>query len=144
MGELALKNDFISTGEVVIYQPDEVTRLEVMVDNETVWLTQEQIAYLLGVKQPAISKHKKNIYKAGELIPEGTYSILEYMGNDGKQKYTAKYYNLDMILSIGYRVNSRNAIAFRRWASGILKDFQKISCFSLPRKSLLLAVPVLT
>lgn len=123
MGELALKNDFISTGEVVIYQPDEVTRLEVMVDNETVWLTQEQIAYLLGVKQPAISKHIKNIYKAGELIPEGTYSILEYMGNDGKQKYTAKYYNLDMILSIGYRVNSRNAIAFRRWVSGILKDY---------------------
>ena len=123
MEEMIFKNDSFSTGEVVIYQPDEVTSLEVMVDNETVWLTQEQIAYLLGVKQPAISKHIKNIYSVGELSPESTYSILEYMGNDGKQKYTAKYYNLDMILSIGYRVNSKNAIAFRRWASGILKEY---------------------
>ena len=75
-------------GEIVVYQPDEVTRLEVKVENETVWLTQEQIAVLFGVNQPAISKHIHNIYKSGELSPEGTYSILEYMGSDGRRKYS--------------------------------------------------------
>ncbi|MBQ3245237.1 MAG: virulence RhuM family protein [Bacteroidales bacterium] len=64
-----------------------------------------------------------NIYQSGELDYIDTYSILEYMGNEGKQMYQARYYNLDMILSIGYRVNSRNAIAFRRWASTILKEY---------------------
>ena len=89
-------------GEIVVYQPDEITRLEVMVENETVWLTQAHLAQLFGVNQPAISKHIRNIYSSGELSPEDTYSILEYMGNDGKQKYSLKYYNLDMILSVGF------------------------------------------
>ena len=75
-------------GEIVIYQPDEITRLEVRVEGETVWLTQEQIALLFGVKQPAISKHIRNIYACGELQEDGTYSILEYMGNDERQKYS--------------------------------------------------------
>jgi hypothetical protein len=92
-------------GEIVLYQPDENIRLEVRLDKETVWLTQQQIADLFGVKQPAVSKHIANIYKSGELDKNSTYSILEYMGNDGKQLYTAKAYNLDMILSVGYRVN---------------------------------------
>lgn len=69
--------------------------------NDTVWLTQEQIATLFGVKQPAVSKHIKNICQSGELVLEDTYSILEYMGNDGRQKYQIRFYNLDMILSIG-------------------------------------------
>ena len=110
-------------GEIVVYQPDEVTRLEVKVENETVWLTQEQIAVLFGVNQPAISKHIHNIYKSGELSPEGTYSILEYMGSDGRRKYSTKYYNLDVILSVGYRVNSKNAVYFRRWATNVLKEY---------------------
>ena len=110
-------------GEIVVYQPDEITRLEVMVENETVWLTQAHLAQLFGVNQPAISKHIRNIYSSGELSPEDTYSILEYMGNDGKQKYSLKYYNLDMILSVGYRINSKNAISFRRWANTILKEY---------------------
>ena len=92
-------------------------------DKETVWLTQQQIADLFGVKQPAISKHIANIYKSGELEESGTYSILEYMGNDGKQLYTTKVYNLDMILSVGYRVNSINATRFRQWANTILKKY---------------------
>ena len=71
-------------GEIVVYQPDEITRLEVRVENETVWLTQAHLAQLFGVNQPAISKHIRNIYSSGELSPEDTYSILEYMGNDGK------------------------------------------------------------
>ena len=117
------KESAAGKGEIVVYQPDEVTRLEVRVDKDTVWLTQSQIAALFGVKQPAVSKHIRNIYQSGELDYIDTYSILEYMGNEGKQMYQARYYNLDMILSIGYRVNSRNAIAFRRWASTILKEY---------------------
>ena len=109
--------------EIVLYQPNETIQLEVHLKDETVWLTQQQIADLFGVKQPAISKHIANIYKSGELEVEGTYSILEYMGHDGKQLYTAKAYNLDMILSVGYRVNSTNATRFRQWANRVLKDY---------------------
>ena len=109
--------------EIVLYQPNETIQLEVHLKDETVWLTQQQIADLFGVKQPAISKHIANIYKSGELEEEGTYSILEYMGHDGKQLYTAKAYNLDMILSVGYRVNSTNATRFRQWANRVLKDY---------------------
>jgi len=110
-------------GEIILYQPDEAIRLEVRMENETVWLTQEQIANLFGTKRPAITKHLNNIYNSGELDVDSTCSILEHMGNDGKQKYTTKYYNLDAILSVGYRVNSRNATLFRRWASSVLKEY---------------------
>ena len=109
--------------EIIVYQPDETIRLEVRLENETVWLSQDQIALLFGTQRPAITKHLANIYKAGELDEKGTCSILEHMGHDGQQSYRTKYYNLDAILSIGYRVNSRNATLFRRWASGVLKDY---------------------
>jgi len=95
----------------------------VRLENETVWLTQEQIANLFGTKRPAITKHLANIYKSGELEREGTCSILEHMGNDGKQSYRTMFYNLDAILSVGYRVNSRNATLFRRWATQVLKTY---------------------
>jgi hypothetical protein len=98
-------------------------RLEVRVENETVWLTQAQIADLFGTKRPAITKHLKNIYASQELDESSTCSILEHMGNDSKQVYETKYYNLDAILSVGYRVNSKNATLFRRWASQVLKDY---------------------
>ena len=110
-------------GEIILYQPDETVRLEVRLEDETVWLTQEQIANLFGTKRPAITKHLNNIYKSGELDIDSTCSILEHMGNDGKQRYTTKYYNLDAILSIGYRVNSKNATLFRKWANKVLKDY---------------------
>ena len=110
-------------GEIILYQPDEAVRLEVRLEDETVWLTQEQIADLFGTKRPAITKHLNNIYKSGELDIDSTCSILEHMGNDGKQRYTTKYYNLDAILSIGYRVNSKNATLFRKWANSVLKDY---------------------
>jgi len=109
--------------EIVVYQPNETIRLEVRLENETVWLTQEQIANLFGTKRPAITKHLANIYKSGELEREGTCSILEHMGNDGKQSYRTMFYNLDAILSVGYRVNSRNATLFRRWATQVLKSY---------------------
>ena len=101
-----------SENQIVVCQP-----------NETVWLTQEQIANLFGTKRPAITKHLANIYKSGELEREGTCSILEHMGNDGKQSYRTMFYNLDAILSVGYRVNSRNATLFRRWATQVLKTY---------------------
>ena len=122
-----MPNEIITAtnGEIVLYQPSDNIQLEVKLDpeHETVWLTQQQIADLFGVKQPAVSKHIRNIYASGELQQEGTYSILEYMGNDGKQTYQTRYYNLDMIISVGYRVNSLNATAFRRWATHVLREY---------------------
>lgn len=109
--------------EIILYQPDSTLSLNVRVEDETVWLTQQQIADLFGTKRPAITKHLANIYKSGELEENSTCSILEHMGNDGNQRYTTKYYNLDAILSVGYRVNSRNATQFRQWANKVLKDY---------------------
>ena len=109
--------------EIILYQPDSSVKLEVMVREESVWLTQQQIADLFGTKRPAITKHLANIYKSGELEEKSTCSILEHMGNDGLQKYFTKFYNLDAILSVGYRVNSRNATVFRQWANKVLKEY---------------------
>ena len=112
-----------SKGEIVMYQPDETIRLEVRMDGETVWLSQAQIAELFGTKRPAITKHLNNIYKCKELLEESTCSILEHMGNDGKQMYSTRYYNLDAIISVGFRVNTRRGIEFRQWANQVLKDY---------------------
>ncbi len=109
--------------QIVVYQPNETVRVDVRLENETVWLTQEQIANLFGTKRPAITKHLANIYNSGELERETTCSILEHMGNDGKRSYRTVFYNLDAILSVGYRVNSRNATLFRRWATQVLKAY---------------------
>ena len=118
------QNDNIqpSNGEIVLYQPDDKIRMEVRLDNETVWLTQQQMADLFGVKQPAISKHLSNIFKEGELDKNSVYSVLEYTAADGKV-YNTQFYNLDAILSVGYRVNSKNATLFRRWANSVLKEY---------------------
>lgn len=113
----------MGTNEIVLYQPNEMMRLEVRLENETVWLTQQQIADLFGTKRPAITKHLSNIFKSGELEEESTCSILEHMAADGSRTYSTKYYNLDVILSVGYRVNSVNATMFRRWANQVLKEY---------------------
>ena len=114
----------MNKGEFVIYQlPNGETRLDVKLEKDTVWLTQDQIAELFGTKRPAITKHLSNIYKTGELEKNSTCSILEHMGNEGKQQYQTKFYNLDAILSVGYRVNSKNATQFRMWANKILKKY---------------------
>jgi hypothetical protein len=110
------------TNEIILYQPDNSIQLEVRIENETVWLTQAQIAKLFGVKQPAISKHLKNIFLSRELNEKSVYSILEYTASDNKT-YNTGFYNLDAILSIGYRVNSKNATLFRIWANSVLKDY---------------------
>jgi len=113
-----------SHGEIILYQAsDNQTTLEVRYEEETIWLTQKQIAELFGTKRPAITKHLANIYNSGELIENSTCSILEHMGKSGVQKYKTQYYNLDVILSVGYRVNSKNATQFRIWANNVLKNY---------------------
>ena len=109
--------------QIILYQPNDTIKLEVRLDNDTIWLTQSQIAELFGTKRPAITKHINNIYASEELNSDSTCSILEHMGNDNMQKYSTKYYNLDVILSVGYRVNSINATRFRQWANKILKEY---------------------
>ena len=108
--------------EIVLYQPNEAVRLEVRMANESVWLTQPQIALLFGVQRPAITKHLRNIFKSGELDEFSVSSILEHTASDGKT-YQTQFYNLDAILSVGYRVNSINATMFRKWANNVLKDY---------------------
>ncbi len=108
--------------EIILYQPNSTFSLDVRVDKETVWLTQPQIAELFGTKRPAITKHLSNIFKSGELDEDSVCSILELTAADGKN-YRTKFYNLDAILSVGYRVNSINATQFRQWANKVLKEY---------------------
>lgn len=108
---------------IIIYQGENgKTHVEVKLEENTVWLTQQQMADLFGVKQPAISKHLKNIFDSGELNKDSVYSILEYTASDGKI-YKTGFYNLDAIISIGYRVNSIQATRFRQWATAVLKEY---------------------
>ena len=108
--------------EIVLYQPEGSVSLEVRLENETVWLTQQQISELFGTGRQAITKHLKNIFASNELDENSVCSILELTAADGKN-YKTKVYNLDAILSVGYRVNSKNATLFRRWANSVLKDY---------------------
>ncbi|WP_455672604.1 virulence RhuM family protein [Phocaeicola sp.] len=109
-------------GEIILYHLNEQVKLEVRLENETIWLTQAQIAELFGTQRQAITKHLKNIFQNEELIEDSVCSILELTAADGKN-YKTKVYNLDAILSIGYRVNSKNATLFRQWANRILKEY---------------------
>ena len=110
-----------SKGEIAIYQTkDKKVRLEVKLEQETVWVTQKQIAQLFGTQRPAITKHLHNIFKSKELREDSVCSILEHTARDGKI-YSTKYYNLDAIISVGYRVNSVRATQFRIWATNVLK-----------------------
>ena len=110
-----------SKGEIAIYQTkDKIVRLEVKLERETVWITQKQIAQLFGTQRPAITKHLHNIFKAKELQEDSVCSILEHTARDGKV-YSTKYYNLDAIISVGYRVNSTRATQFRIWATNVLR-----------------------
>lgn len=105
--------------------PNGKIKVEVILNNETVWLTQKSISQLFGVKVPAISKHLQNIYEEGELQKEATISILETVQMEGNRevKRNIEYYNLDAIISVGYRVNSRQATQFRIWATKTLKEY---------------------
>ncbi|MBI4653271.1 virulence RhuM family protein [Candidatus Kuenenbacteria bacterium] len=102
--------------------PNGKVKVEIFLRDENIWLTQDKIALLFGVQRPAITKHLKNIFESGELHENSVSSILELTADDGK-KYNTKFYNLDAILSVGYRVNSSQATRFRIWATQILKEY---------------------
>ncbi|WP_141046202.1 virulence RhuM family protein [Aliarcobacter cryaerophilus] len=109
---------------LVVYNDGEL-ELKVSVDSETIWLTQKQIAEVFGVNIPAISKHIKNIYKDNELNEFSTVSILEIVQKEGNRNIVRniEHYNLDIVLSVGYRTNSVKAIKFRQWATSVLKNY---------------------
>lgn len=112
--------------EFLLYTtPNSEVKVEIFVNNETVWLPQKRMAELFGVNVPAISKHLNNIYEDGELDKEATISILETVQKEGNRsvKREVEYYNLDAILSVGYRVNSSQATQFRIWATKVLKEY---------------------
>ncbi len=112
-----------TNNEIIIYQSDDGTpRIEVHIENETVWLSQAKIAELFGVQRPAITKHLKNIFESRELEEKSVSSILEHTAADGKT-YQTQFYNLDAIISIGYRVNSATATKFRIWATTRLREY---------------------
>lgn len=121
-------NDF-QKGEIVIYtSEDGSVSLDTKLENDTIWLTQKQMAELFGVKTPAISKHLKNIFSEGELKEEVVISILETTTKHGAMKdktqiKSTQFYNLDAIISVGYRVNSSRATKFRIWATNTLKEY---------------------
>lgn len=116
-------------GEIVIYVSDDgSSHLEVKLENETLWLTQKAMAELFEVGVPAISKHLKNIFEEGELEESMVISKMEtttlHGAIDGKtQTRETAFYNLDAIISVGYRINSSRATQFRKWASQILKEY---------------------
>ena len=103
-----------------MYQPDETIRLEVRMENETVWLTQQQMAELFHRDQSVIARHISNVFKEKELIKEGNMQILH--NTLSKYKPTSLY-SLDVIISVGYRVKSQQGTDFRKWANKVLKDF---------------------
>lgn len=107
--------------EIKIFENQNV-KLEVNMKDETVWLTQEQMAKLFDRDRKTITRHIQNIYKEGELEENQVCSFFEHTANDGKV-YNIQFYNLDMIISVGYRVKSKNGIIFRKWATNILKDY---------------------
>ena len=107
--------------EIILFENQGV-KLEVNLKDETVWLTQKQMAELFDKDRRTITRHIQNIYKDGELEENSVCSFFEHTAEDGKV-YNVQYYNLDMIISVGYRVNSKRGVAFRQWANKILKDY---------------------
>ena len=112
-------NNESTKGEIVMYQPDETIRLEVRVEDETVWLTQQQISDLFLRDRSVINRHINNVFKEGECDKESNVHFLHIPNSDKP----VMYYSLDVIISVGYRVKSLNGTKFRRWANGVLKQY---------------------
>lgn len=116
-------NNKLNKTDLIVFRPQGAgVAVEVKLQNETVWLRQEQIAALFGTQRPAITKHLSNIFRTKELNKDSVCSILEHTAADGKV-YKTTFYNLDVIISIGYRVNSSKATQFRIWATNVLKQY---------------------
>ena len=116
----------LQKGEIIIYTSEDGSiSLDTKLENDTIWLTQKQMAELLGVKTPAINKHLNNIYNEGELDKNATVSILEIVQKEGNRDILRKiaFYNLDAVISVGYRVNSSRATQFRIWATNTLREY---------------------
>ncbi|WP_302460150.1 virulence RhuM family protein [Parabacteroides johnsonii] len=109
-------------GEIILYQPDEAVKLEVRLENETVWLSIDEMSSLFGRDISVIGKHIRNIFKEEELIKESVWAKFAYTASDGKT-YQVDYYNLDVIISVGYRVKSKRGTQFRQWANKVLKEY---------------------
>jgi len=112
--------------QIVLYTtPEGDIKIDTILQNETIWLTQSAMAELFGVNVPAVSKHLSNIYEEGELLRKATLSKMETVQNEGGRQVTRKkdFYNLDAIIAVGYRVNSKRATQFRIWATSILKEY---------------------
>ena len=111
------------TGNVIVYQAEnESVSTNVLFKDETIWMTQKDMAKLFDVNVPAISKHLKNIFESGELVISAVISKMETTAEDGKI-YQTNFYNLDAIIAVGYRVNSKKATQFRIWATGVLREY---------------------
>ena len=122
---MAIRNKIAKEGfnEILLYTaPNGKVKVEIYLRNETIWLTQQKIADLFGVQRPAVTRHLKNIFESGELLENSVCSILEHTASDGKT-YSTRFYNLDAIISVGYRVNSTQATHFRIWATDRLKEY---------------------
>ena len=111
--------------EIVVYQPNETVRLEVRVENETVWLTQSRIGELFGVDRTSVVRHVRNIYATGELDESSTCAKIAQVQLEGGRTVSrvVPFYNLDVIIAVGYRVNSIRATRFRQWATGVLREY---------------------
>ena len=122
LGEIAMEK---TKNEIVVYQPDETIRLEVRLENDTVWLTQSQLCELFGVVKSNVSYHLKNIFTMGELAYGATVQKIRTVRKESGRNVVREleYFNLDVIISLGYRINSKLGIQFRQWATHILKEF---------------------
>ena len=124
-----MANDIVSVnevqGEVIFYQPDNTMRLEVRLEDETVWLTQQQMVTLFQSSKANVSEHIRNIYDQGELEQEATVRNFRTVRKEGNRMVnrTLTYYNLDAIISVGFRVNTKRGIMFRQWANRTLKEY---------------------
>ena len=121
-------NDIVKSeakNEIVVYQPNETMRLEVRVADESVWLTQAKMGELFGVDRTVINRHIHNVYKTGELMEAATCAKIAQVQNEGGRKITrlVSFYDLDMIIAVGYRVNSFEATQFRIWATQVLRSY---------------------
>lgn len=112
----------MTRNEIILYQPDDAVKLEVRLSEETVWLTQQQMTVLFETTKQNISLHINNIFREKELDKNSVVKDYLTTAADGK-KYRTQYYNLDVIISVGYRVKSQRGTQFRIWATGILKDY---------------------
>ena len=118
-------NEQPNNGNIILYQTEDgKSRIEVTLCNDTVWLTTDQMAELFQRNKSTISRHIKNVFEDGELNPDSVVAFFATTAADGKT-YQVDYYNLDVIISVGYRVKSQRGVQFRIWATGILKEYMR-------------------